>query len=309
MLSLKDINLSFTRYETGLIRKEVPVLNGLDLVVREKELVGIVGASGSGKSLLAHAILGILPTNANLTGKMDFKGAPLTPKRQQTVRGKEIALIPQSITFLDPLQRIGEQVRRAAILSGVNKKTALLRQKSAFERYQLPPSTARLFPFQLSGGMVRRALLATATVGNADLLIADEPTPGLQPQIVRESLGHFRELADSGKGVLLITHELDAIRHVADKIAVFFGGTILEEAPARDFDNDGKKLRHPFTQALWEALPSNAFSTSFFSKANHEFFTRGCPFSPYCAVKTDRCAGHPPIGRELNGGFVRCHHA
>ncbi|BBO82394.1 ABC transporter ATP-binding protein [Desulfosarcina ovata] len=309
MLSLHDITLSFTRYETGLIRKELPVLNGLDLVVKKNELVGVVGASGSGKSLLAHAVLGILPANANLTGTMEFKGAPLTHKRQQAVRGKEIALIPQSITFLDPLQRIGEQVRRAAILSGVDKKTAILRQKAAFERYQLPPSTARLFPFQLSGGMVRRALLATATVGNADLLIADEPTPGLQPQIVSESLSHFRELADSGKGVLLITHELDAVLHVADKIAVFYGGTILEEASANDFDHGGKNLRHPFTRALWEALPGNAFKTSFFSREGPGSLVQGCPLYQYCAAKTDLCAIQPPIGRRLNGGFVRCHNA
>lgn len=309
MLSLKNISLSFTRYGSGLIRKKMPVLNGLDLAVKRNELVGVVGASGSGKSLLAHAVLGILPANAHLTGTMEFKGAPLTPERQQTVRGKEIALIPQSITFLDPLQRIGEQVRRAAILSGADKKTAILRQELAFKRYKLPPSTSRLFPFQLSGGMVRRALLATATVGNADLLIADEPTPGLQSQIVTESLNQFRELADSGKGVLLITHELDAVLHVADKIAVFCGGTILEEALARDFHHGGKNLRHPFTRALWEALPGNAFKASLPSQEGPDSLLQGCSFYPYCAEKTDLCAVQPPIGRRLNGGFVRCHNA
>jgi peptide/nickel transport system ATP-binding protein len=309
MLTLTDIALSFTRYETGLIRKEFSVLNGLNLRVEKGELAAVVGASGSGKSALAHAILGILPANSRICGEILFKNSPLTPERRQTVRGREIALIPQSVAFLDPLQRIGAQVRRAAVLSGVDKKSAAQRQKSAFERYKLPESVARLFPFQLSGGMARRVLVATATVGRADLLIADEPTPGLHPQVAKESLLHLRELADSGKGVLLISHELEAALDVADKIAVFYAGTIVEEALCADFADGGKNLRHPFTRALWHALPKNAFQYAPGSQPTPGLPIKGCPFASRCPEVSELCEHQAPAHRSLRGGFVRCHHA
>lgn len=309
MLILQDITLSFARYDTGLIRKELSVLNGLSLRVEKGELVAVVGASGSGKSVLAHAVLGILPANSRISGRILFKDALLTPERRQMARGKEIALIPQSVAFLDPLQRIGAQVRRAAVLSGVDKKTAAKRQKRAFERYQLPESVARLFPYQLSGGMARRVLVATATVGEADLLIADEPTPGLHPEVVQESLSHLRELANRGKGVLLITHELEAVLRVADKIAVFYAGTIVEEALSADFTDEGKNLRHPFTRALWHALPKNAFEPVPGSQPTPGLPIRGCPFLSRCSEDSELCSRQPPPHRNVRGGFVRCHHA
>lgn len=309
MLTLRDITLTFTRYDTGLIRKELSVLNELNLRVGKGEVVAVVGASGSGKSVLAHAILGILPANSRISGEIFFKDAPLTSERRQTARGKEIALIPQSVAFLDPLQRIGAQVRRAAVLSGVDKKTASKRQKRAFERYQLPESVERLFPFQLSGGMARRVLVATATVGEADLLIADEPTAGLHRQVVQESLAHLRELADRGKGVLLISHELEAILGVADKIAVFYAGTIVEEALSADFAGGGKNLRHPFTRALWRALPENEFEPAPGSQPAPGLPVSVCPFLSRCSENSELCNRQPPPHRSIRGGFVRCHHA
>ncbi|MGD8389569.1 MAG: ABC transporter ATP-binding protein [Desulfobacteraceae bacterium] len=284
-------------------------MNGLDLQVGKGELVAIVGASGSGKSVLAHAILGILPKNASVSGQMVFKGARLTPERRQVVRGMEIALIPQSVSFLDPLQRIGAQVRRAAVLSGADKQHAVIRQRQVFERYELPRFVERLFPFQLSGGMARRTLLAVATVGNADLLIADEPTPGLHPKIARESLAHLRELADSGKGILLITHDLEAARRVADKIDVFYAGTIVEEALAADFTDNGENLRHPFTRALWNALPQNGFRFIPGSQPPLGSPVYGCPFVSRCTMAEEQCSRQMPPFHYLNRGFVRCFNA
>jgi peptide/nickel transport system ATP-binding protein len=310
MLTLRNIRIAFIRYDTGLIRKEMDVINGLDLQVRKGELVAVVGASGSGKSVLAHAVLGILPGNIRFSGEMIFKGAPLTPERQRAARGREIALIPQSVVSLDPVQRIGVQVRRAAVLSGVRKKTAIERQKAAFERYDLPESVERMFPFQLSGGMARRVLMATATVGDADMLIADEPTPGLHPEVVHESLSYLRELADRGKSVLLITHELEAVLRVADRIAVFYAGTVVEVALSVEFNNGGGSLRHPFTRALWNALPTNAFVPAPAATAvpamNED---TGCPFAGRCPDGSSLCDTQAPAYRDLRGGFVRCHHA
>lgn len=309
MLTLENIRIAFNRYDTGLVRNQMTVVNGLDLQVGKGELVAVAGASGSGKSVLAHAILGILPKNTRVTGKMKFKGKTLTPERQHAARGKEIALIPQSVAFLDPLQRIGVQVRRAAVLSGAGKKTAVERQRAAFERYELSPAVERMYPFQLSGGMARRVLMATATVGEADLIIADEPTPGLHPEVVRESLSHLREMADRGKSVLLISHELEAVLRVADRIAVFYAGTVVETALAAEFNNGGARLRHPFTRALWNALPANEFRPMAGNDVSMEIPETGCPFVDRCPDESSLCGSLSPVNRIVRGGFVRCHHA
>lgn len=309
LLQLNDVHLSFTRYDTGLTRRDLPILNGVDFDVEKGELVAMVGASGAGKSVLAHAILGILPGNARVSGDIRFKGETVTPKQQKRLRGREICLIPQSVSFLDPLQKVGKQVRRAAVLSGVNKRDANRVQRQVFDRYQLPDDVARLFPFQLSGGMARRVLVATATVGDADLVIADEPTPGLHPDIVRQSLQHLRELADSGKGCLLISHDLASAFKVADRVAVFYAGMVVEEARVSDFSDNGERLRHPFTRGLWTALPRNDFSALSAKQDLPEVSSKGCPFIHYCSKWSTVCVDQLPASRELAGGRVRCHHA
>lgn len=110
MLTISNLGVTFTQYEQGLRRKQLTVITDLDLTVQAGEIVAVVGASGSGKSLLAHALLGILPENAQLSGTMEFQGAPLTPERCEALRGKAIALIPQSVGYLDPLMTVGRQV-------------------------------------------------------------------------------------------------------------------------------------------------------------------------------------------------------
>jgi peptide/nickel transport system ATP-binding protein len=309
MLTLENIHIVFKRYDTGLVRKEMTVVNGLNLRVGKGELVAVAGASGSGKSVLAHAVLGILPKNTRITGKMKFRGETLTPERQYTARGREIALIPQSVAFLDPLQQIGAQVRRAAVLSGASKKTAVDRQRAAFERYALSRSVERLYPFQLSGGMARRVLMATATVGEADLIIADEPTPGLHPEVVKESLSLLKEMTERGKSVLLISHELEAALRVADRIAVFHAGTVVETALAAEFAKGGVHLRHPFTRALWNALPANEFRPMGENSLPMGIPEAGCPFIDHCPDESSLCGSLPPVNRKVQGGFVRCHHA
>ncbi|MEO0490893.1 MAG: ATP-binding cassette domain-containing protein, partial [Cyanobacteria bacterium J06659_2] len=119
MLTISNLGITFTQYEQGLHRKQLTVITDLDLTVHAGELVAVVGASGSGKSLLAHALLGILPENAQLSGTMEFQGEPLTQKRCEALRGKAIALIPQSIGYLDPLMSVGRQVQRVGQLNGL----------------------------------------------------------------------------------------------------------------------------------------------------------------------------------------------
>ncbi|WDH83284.1 ABC transporter ATP-binding protein [Paenibacillus urinalis] len=255
LLEIHDLNISFTRYDKGLRQMDMPVIRNLSLTIDPGEIVAVVGASGSGKSLLAHAILGILPRNAKWNGTLTFDGQPLTPKLIKKLRGREIALVPQSVDFLDPLMRVGMQVRQA-----VRVGDPVEEQMRAFQKMRLGPKAAKRYPFQLSGGMARRVLVSIASVSGARLLIADEPTPGIDEAVVQGTLNMFRQFADAGTAVVFITHDLEAALSIADRVAVFYSGTVLEMAEAADFTGKGERLRHPYTQALWRALPQNDFA-------------------------------------------------
>src|SRR5699024_2683533 len=132
------------------------------------------------------AILGILPGNAKVQGHLHYKGQELTPERQRQLRGKEIALVPQSVSFLDPLMKVGAQVE--------GRKTQELgkKRKQLWKRLELPEKTRQLYPFQLSGGMARRVLVSTALITDAELIVADEPTPGMSLDQALEALKMFR---------------------------------------------------------------------------------------------------------------------
>ncbi|MEP1080338.1 ABC transporter ATP-binding protein, partial [Leptolyngbya sp. PL-A3] len=307
MLSVQNLSVTFTMYDQGLTQKQLTVITELDLEVRAGEVVAIVGASGSGKSLLAHAVLGLLPDNAHVSGAIAFKGEPLTPQRCQSLRGKEMALIPQSIGYLDPLMQVGQQVRRVAQLGGLSKRQATQTVDRTFCRYDLHPNVQQYYPFQISGGMARRVLVSTAVVSQAALVIADEPTPGLHPDVVKETLNHLRELADEGKGVILITHDIEAALQVAHKVAVFYAGTTVEIANVRDFFEG--KIRHPYTQALWRSLPQNDFIPVPGSQPSPDALPVGCLFSDRCPWVTEACCAARPRFRIVRGAPVRCIHA
>ncbi len=294
-------------YDQGLTQRQLTVITELDLEVSSGEVVAVVGASGSGKSLLAHAVLGILPKNAQVDGEILFKGSPLTPERSEALRGKEIALIPQSVGYLDPLMRVGSQVNRAAQLSGLSGQVTQVAVEQTFNRYGLASVVKRFFPFQLSGGMARRVLVSTAAVGKAQLVIADEPTPGLHPDVVKETLNHLRGLANEGKAVILITHDIEAALQVADKVAVFYAGTTVEIATAKDFPNG--TIRHPYTQALWRSLPQNEFIPIPGTQPSPDALPPGCLFAERCPWVTESCCESRPQFREVRGAPVRCIHA
>lgn len=303
MLTVNDLSISFSQYDKGMRQKNLKVISNLNITINPGKILAIVGSSGSGKSLLAHAILGILPQNATVTGSIKYKGEELTQKLQNKLRGTEITLIPQSVNYLNPLMRVGAQVRSS------RNKDALEKQKSIFKRYSLHNKVESLFPFQLSGGMARRVLVASAVVDGAKLIIADEPTPGLHPDVVKETLGHLRELADNGCGVMLITHDIGTAINVADDIAVFYAGTTLEVAPVSDFTGKGELLRHPYTKALWNALPQNEFIPITGFQPSHSKTHSGCIFHSRCTTKNHVCLEKQPKMRELRNGRVRCNHA
>ncbi len=251
ILSVKHLSVSFAQYDTSFRKRDLHVIEDLNLDIHEGEMVAVVGSSGSGKSLLAHSILGILPYNATVGGKTSYMGNPYTQKDAELLRGKEIVLVPQSVSYLDPLMRVGPQIRK-----GDNSPEAKKRVTQILQNYGLDKNTENLYPFELSGGMARRVLISTAVYENPKLVIADEPTPGLHIDAAKQVLSHFREIADSGAGVLLITHDLELALEVADRVVVFYEGTTIENASPEDFKSQ-ESLQHPYTKALWRAMPKN----------------------------------------------------
>ena len=155
LLEISDLSVSFLMYDGSLERSSLQVISNLSLTVHPGEILAVAGSSGSGKSLLASAILGILPGNASVEGAMRYGGEPLTPERQKVLRGGEIALVPQSVAYLDPLMKVGRQA------DGHKKPRPTAERRALFRRFGLPEETEGLYPFQLSGGMARRVLVST----------------------------------------------------------------------------------------------------------------------------------------------------
>ena len=302
LLEIHDLSVSFRMYDHALEQHDLQVISDLHLTVRPGEVVAIAGSSGSGKSLLASAILGILPGNATVHGHLHYKGSQLTPERQAQLRGTEIALVPQSIAYLDPLMKVGKQA------DGHRKPRPTEKRRKLFDRLGLPEKTEHLYPFQLSGGMARRVLVSTALITDAQLIIADEPTPGMSLDQAMEALKLFRTLADEGRGVILITHDIDLAFAFADRVAVFYAGTTVEIAPAADFRTGPEALRHPYSQALWRALPQNGFEPVPGFQPYAGNLPKGCLYAPRCPYKTPECEQAVPPVRTIRGGEVRCYH-
>ena len=302
LLEVHDLSVTFKMYDQGLEQMDLKVISDLHLTVRPGEIVAIAGSSGSGKSLLASAILGILPGNATVNGHLHYKGQELTEQRQAQLRGTEIALVPQSVAFLDPLMKVGKQA------DGHKKPLPTQKRKGIWNRFSLPEKTEKLYPFQLSGGMARRVLVSTALITDAELIIADEPTPGMSLDQALEALKMFRQMADEGKAVILITHDIDLAFEFADRVAVFYAGTTVETAPVADFKTGPEALRHPYSKALWRALPQNGFEPIDGFQPYAGNLPKGCLFAPRCPYKTDECEKNVPPVQEIRGGEVRCFH-
>ena len=256
LLQVEGLSISFSLYDPFEPRffrakkKPIEVVRDLHISVHSGEIVAIVGASGSGKTLLADAIMGIFAPNATVKGDIWFDGAKQSPATLAALRGQGISLVPQSVNSLDPLMKVGRQIQ------GSKKDPS--RMLALLKRYGLPSSVANLYPHELSGGMARRVLLCCALMDEPKLIVADEPTPGLDLELAQRAFGDLREFANEGGGVLLITHDIELALKVADRLAVFWEGTVVEETAVANFASP-HSLKHPFSQALWHALPEHDF--------------------------------------------------
>ncbi|HBT95104.1 MAG TPA: ABC transporter ATP-binding protein [Coriobacteriia bacterium] len=260
LLQVEDLTISFTMYDpqassffrAAKIKKAV--IEKLSISVHAGEIVAVVGASGSGKTLLADAILGLYEPNAEVSGRIWFDGKLQDAASLTALRGNGVSLVPQSVSHLDPLMKVGRQVQGFA--KSETPEERKIRQRRLFARYGLDESVNDLYPFELSGGMARRVLLSCALMDDPRVIIADEPTPGLDLDLAVKALQDFRAFADGGGGVLLITHDIELALRVADRVAVFKDGTVVEETAVANFAS-ADTLGHPFSKQLWHALPEH----------------------------------------------------
>jgi peptide/nickel transport system ATP-binding protein len=305
LLEVENVSISFIQYTKGLNQRDLKVISDLTLDVSEGEILAVLGSSGSGKSLLAHAIFGILPENARQKGKIKYKGKELSQEDKEELRGKEINLIPQSVNFLDPLMKISDQAI-GNTESGSEKNEKKIKQREIFQHYNLGPEVDDMYPFQLSGGMARRVLVSTALLSDPKLVVADEPTPGLDEKTVIETLNHFKHMKEEGVGVLLITHDIHAALEIADRIGIFYSGFVIEIAENKDFSGDGENLLHPYTKALYKALPANGFELIKGHQPLHGEIGEGCPYYARCEMRFDRCKDERPELIDLGNKKIRC---
>ena len=272
LLQVGDLSIGFRMYDPdapyfSAKQRATYVVQNLNISVHAGEIVAIVGASGSGKTLLADCVMGLYEPNALVRGEIWFDGQRMDAASLARARGRGIALVPQSVSHLDPLMRVGRQVEECAAGAGRSlrmkergeRRGRSKRRAELFERYGLDERVSRMYPHELSGGMARRVLLCCALMDDPKVIIADEPTPGLDLDLAVKALDDFRAFANEGGGVMLITHDIELALRVADRIAVFKDGTIVEETAVANFASP-ELLVHPFSRALWRALPEHAFS-------------------------------------------------
>lgn len=264
LLQVSNLSVGFRMYDIdapflSAAQRMANVIDDLSISVHSGEIVAVVGASGSGKTLLADSVMGLFEPNAAVYGEVWFDGERMDGAALTFVRGRAggISLVPQSVSHLDPLMRVGKQVEGFGKRGSREQRQE--RRRSLFERYGFDEGVAQLYPHELSGGMARRVLLCCALMDDPKLIIADEPTPGLDLDLAVAALDDFRAFSDEGGGVLLITHDIELALRVADRVAVFKDGTVVEETAVGNFASP-ELLEHPFSRALWHALPEHGFN-------------------------------------------------
>ncbi|MDO3703106.1 ABC transporter ATP-binding protein [Micromonospora sp. C28SCA-DRY-2] len=291
----------------------VHAVTDLRLAIRPGELLAVVGESGCGKSVLAHALLGLLPGNATVTGRarlhtaagaVDLLGCGERHLARH-VRGRAVGLIPQSpATALTPVRtgrRLLTETLRAHGHSRAAASDAAVRLAADVG---LEPADLDRYPHELSGGMAQRLVTALALAPDPPLLLADEPTTGLDRPLVDHTLDLLRRRCDTGAAVLLITHDLAAARRVADTVAVMYASRVVEHAPA---DALFTAPAHPYAAALLDALPDRAFRPVPGHPPMLTDLPAGCAFAPRCGHRTDACHTQPDLARVATSR-VACHH-
>lgn len=254
MLKFEQFSIDVAHYRWLGRKTWHPLLSDISLDVKPGELVALVGGSGEGKSLLLQSVLGLLPDNMRSRGEIILDGSRLSAQTQIEQRGKTLCYVPQGVSALNPLIKVGSQMTRAAQLSGV--KLQLEEVALQLQSYNLAPGLMYDFPRKLSGGMAKRVLASCATLTNARYILADEVTAWLDEEHACQLLTHLKASCQQGRGILWVTHDLALAARFADKIAVLHKGGLHETLTAEALKNNGGS---PWLRSLWAALPEQEF--------------------------------------------------
>ncbi|MER6348013.1 ABC transporter ATP-binding protein [Streptomyces sp. NPDC001595] len=292
--------------------RRVAAVTGAHFDVAAGECLALIGESGCGKSVLASALLGLLPGNAQTAGRAVLGDLDLLAADERTlartVRGRRIGLVPQSpAAHLTPVRTIRSQLEEtvAALTAARGRAAVRSAAAAAAERAAFPADHLDRYPHQLSGGLAQRAATALALVGDAPLLLADEPTTGLDRDLVDRTVDELRRHVDAdgtGRALLMITHDLAAAERIADRVAVMYAGRIVELADARAFFGTPGP-RHPYSRGLLDALPDRAFTAVPGQPPELGALPAGCAFAARCPRADATCAAPPPTT-----GTTACHH-
>ena len=317
LLEVEDLYVEFrTRY--GVAK----AINGVDFTLRQGETLAILGESGSGKSVTAQAIMGILdmPPAVIPAGAVRYCGHDLLtmPEAQRRkTRGPEISMIFQdALSSLNPVFPVGWQIAEMfREHRGMNKSDALVQAIRLMERVSIPAARERVkaYPHQFSGGMRQRIMIAMAIALDPAVLIADEPTTALDVTVQAQIMALLQELQEERHmGLILITHDLGVVADVADRIAVMYTGRLVETAEVHELY---ARPAHPYTKGLLDSIPrldqkGQTLAAIGGLPPNLLRIPPGCPFNPRCHMARDVCRTDlPPLHEVTPGRFSACHYA
>lgn len=306
LLSVRNLQLNLAT-RAGVVQ----ALRRVDFHLEKGETLAIVGESGCGKSMTALSLCGLLPPRAELRGEVMLAGQPLlhqSEKQWRQWRGNRLAMIFQNpMSALNPTMTIGQQIfevlrqhRNIGKKQGMNQVEGLLTQLQLTQ----PAKRMKQYPFELSGGMLQRVMIAMAIICDPELLIADEPTTALDVTVQAEVLALLKSLQrERQMGLLMITHDLAVVAQIAQRVAVMYAGQIVEQGNVADiFQNPS----HPYTQGLLASLPSRQFAKSeglqviAGSPPSLIDPPKGCSFSARCNQAMQLCLDHQPPVHQLS---------
>ena len=308
LLDVQNLTVSFHTDE-GVFK----AVDNVSLQVKRGEVVGLIGESGCGKSVTSLSILKLIPSPPGKidSGEIYFNGHDLlkmNPAELRQIRGKAISFIFQEpLSALSPLQRIGQQLVEALRLhNDISKKEAWALAAEWLEKVKIPDVNERMFayPFQLSGGMQQRVMIAMAMMLEPDLIIADEPTTALDVTIQSKIFALIKEMRLDKTSILLITHDMGVIWEMCDRVVVMYASRIAEEADRNDIF---AKPAHPYTRGLLNSIPKLTASSGRLEAIPGQVpspfdYPSGCHFRDRCPHVFDKCAQENPPLMELGDG-------
>ena len=299
--------------------KPVPVIFDVSYTMKYGEVLGIVGESGSGKSVTAKNVMRLLPEppSSVLGGEIYLDGESIldkTEKQMRSIRGNKVSMIFQEpMTSLNPVYTCGDQIIEAIIYhQKVSKKEAYERAVEMLDLVGIPMPEQRMkaYPFELSGGMRQRVMIAIALCCNPKLLIADEPTTALDPTIQAQIIQLLKQIREKlGMGIMYITHDLSVVAQICDRVVVMYAGMVQEIADVHTLFHDPL---HPYTLGLMQAMPRMGQNKERLYNIpgmvpHITKMPEGCHFAPRCPYATEQCtASCPGLTDAGNGHMVRC---